>query len=210
MIYLIITTSIHNRYGAIQAEQRKKEYLYSITETLSHLPNTIQPFIVENNGQRETYLDHFSHNSKNVPVIYTNNNIYSFKNKGVNELLDIQDVIRLKKIDPNDMIIKLTGRYRVTSSDFFESVIQFQKEYDAFIKFYGSCSLQYEKYDCILGCYAIRSMYVSMFHYHQMNQYDSPEIAFATYVRRVIPKMNEIEALCIECTFSEDGRILHV
>lgn len=210
MIYLIITTSIHNRYGVIQAEQRKKEYLYSINETLRYLPNIIQPFIVENNGERATYLDHFSHNSKNVPVIYTNNNIYLFKNKGVNELLDIQDVIRLKKIDPDDIIIKLTGRYRITSSDFFVSVIQFQKEYDAFIKFYGSCSLQYEKYDCILGCYAIRSMYLSMFHYTQMNQYDSPEIAFATYVRRVIPKINEIDSLCLECIFSEDGRILNV
>jgi hypothetical protein len=210
MIYLIITTSIHNRYGSIQAEKRKEEYLRSITETLQHLPNEIQPFIVENNGERETYLDHFTHNSKKVPVIYTINNTYSFKNKGVNELLDIQDVIRLKKIDPTDIIIKLTGRYRVTTPDFFKEVIGFQKEYDAFIKFYGSCSLQYETYDCILGCYAIRSMYLSMFHYHQMNQYDSPEIAFATYVRRMIPKIKEVKNLCLECKFSEDGRILHV
>lgn len=210
MIYLIITTSIHNRYGSIQAEQRKEDYIRSITETLHHLPNEIQPLIVENNGERETYLDHFMHNSKKVPVIYTTNNTYSFKNKGVNELLDIQDVIRLKKIDPTDLIIKLTGRYRVVSPDFFEEVIEFQKEYDAFIKFYGSCSLQYETYDCILGCYAIRSMYLSMFHYNQMNQYDSPEIAFATYVRRIIQKIKEINNLCLECKFSEDGRILHV
>jgi len=210
MIYLIITTSIHNRYGSVQSEQRKEEYLFSISETLSHLPHTIQPIIVENNGQRETYLDYFTHHSTKVSVVYTTNNIHSFKNKGVNELLDIQEVIRVKNIKPDDIIIKITGRYRMLSPDFFNVVLRYQNEYDAFVKFYGSCSLQYEMYDCILGCYAMRSMYVSMFHYYQMNQYDSPEVAFATYVRRMLPRINEIENLCLECKFSEDGRVLCV
>lgn len=210
MIYLIITTSIHNRYGSIHSEQRKNEYLNAITTTLAHLPNEIQPLIVENNGQRETYLDYFIHNSILVPVIYTDNNKHSFKNKGVNELLDIQNVIRSKNIKPDDILIKITGRYRILSPDFCKLVIKYQNDYDAFIKFYGSCSLEYEKYDCILGCYAIRSMYISMYHYTKMDYYDSPEIAFATYVRRNIPKIMEIENLCLECKFSEDGRILCV
>jgi 16S rRNA A1518/A1519 N6-dimethyltransferase RsmA/KsgA/DIM1 with predicted DNA glycosylase/AP lyase activity len=35
--------------------------------------------IVENNGQRETYLDNFVHNGKKVPVLYTTNNTFGFK-----------------------------------------------------------------------------------------------------------------------------------
>ena len=50
MIYLIITTSINNKIGSNDVEQRKKNYLESITQTLSILPPDIKPIIVENNG----------------------------------------------------------------------------------------------------------------------------------------------------------------
>ena len=95
MIYIIITTSIHNRFGLIDAERRQKRYLSAIKGTLSVLPDCITPIIVENNGERETYLDYFLHGDKPVRVVYTNNNVARFNNKATNEIMDIKDVIRI-------------------------------------------------------------------------------------------------------------------
>ena len=95
MIYLILTTSINNRILTINNnEKRKEQYIEAITHTLSLLPEEIQPIIVENNGKRSTYLDNFLHFNKLVPIVYTNNNEYTFKNKGINEMLDIKEVIK--------------------------------------------------------------------------------------------------------------------
>mgnify|MGYP000971682751 FL=1 len=109
MIYLIITTSIQNRIlSSLNQEERKQQYLSSISHTLSILPKEIKPIIVENNGKRDTFLDHFKHYNQSVPVIYTDNNQYQFKNKGINELLDVKEVIEKIKIKDNDIVIKLT------------------------------------------------------------------------------------------------------
>jgi hypothetical protein len=131
MIYLIITTSIHNKSGIKNSIKRRDDYLSAIAETLTHLPNTIVPVIVENNGQRETYLDNFMHNGKAVPVIYTDNNRFEYKSKGINEALDIKEVIKQMGIGSHDMIIKLTGRYRVFSSVFFDDIIENMKSFIA-------------------------------------------------------------------------------
>jgi hypothetical protein len=81
MIYLIITTSINNKYGNINSEERKQRYLYAISETLKILPDQITPIIVENNSIRETYLDNFYHQHNKVSVCYTDNNRLPFKSK---------------------------------------------------------------------------------------------------------------------------------
>ena len=134
MIYLIITTSINNRYGAKDQTERQERYLYAINETLKVLPYEIKPIIVENNGKRETYLDNFYHNQEHLKVFYTENNKQQFKSKGANELLDIKEVIKKYNIQDDDIIIKLTGRYRVLSPKFFEYIIENTNNYkiDAF------------------------------------------------------------------------------
>jgi len=197
MIYLIITTSINNRYGIKDANERKERYLYAISETLKIVP--YKTIIVENNGTRETYLDSLQE------VCYTDNNKYSFKSKGVNELLDIKEVIKRYDIQDDDIIIKLTGRYRLLSSHFLD---QINGEYDAFVKFYGTCSLQFEQYDCILGCYAIRSKYIKL--YNPLLIDKSAEVAFARYLRFCGANVKEIQHLDVECSFAEDLRIMIV
>ena len=163
MIYLIITTSINNRFGTQDANERKERYLYAIGETLKNLPPEIKPLVVENNGKRETYLDNFYHHHRqHVKVIYTENNRQQFKSKGANELIDIKEVIEKYGIEDDDMIIKLTGRYRALSPKFFREVIENENKYDAFVKFFGTCSLKFEQYDCILGCYAMRAKYIKV------------------------------------------------
>ena len=212
MIYLIITTSIHNRYGdqATTAYQRKERYLYAISETLKILPYEIMPIIVENNGKRDTYLDNFYHGQKLVDVLYTENNILQFKSKCVNELLDIKDVISHYKIKDDDMIIKLTGRYKAISPKFFEYIIANQHGHDAFVKFFGTCSLKFELYDCILGCYAMRVKYIKLCSHYSLDSYKSAEIAFSRYSRLSGARLQEIEILDIECLFAEDSKILYV
>ena len=211
MIYLIITTSINNRYGAQEAvNERKERYLYAIKETLKILPQEITPIIVENNGKRETYLDNFYHGVNRVQILYTENNKLPFKSKGANELLDIKEVIDKCNITDDDLVIKLTGRYRALSPKFFEYVIANEHKYDAFVKFFGTCSLKFEQYDCILGYYAMRTKYIKLFNHYSIDNYQSAEIAFARYVRLSISCLKEMELLDIECCFAEDNRILIV
>lgn len=205
MIYLIITTSINNRYGTRDANERKERYLYAISETLKNLPEQIMPIIVENNGKRETYLDNL-----NIDIVYTENNKRPFKSKGINEILDIKEVINKYGIKDDDIIIKITGRYRILSPQFFNDIIENKNKYDAFVKFYGTCSLQFEEYDCILGCYAIRSKFLKLFNHLSMDNYKSAEVAFARYIKFCGAQIKEIKQLDVECSFSEDFRILVV
>jgi hypothetical protein len=206
MIYLILTTSIHNRFGIINAAKRKERYLSAIKGTLSLLPTCITPIIVENNGERETYLDYFLHGDKPVRVVYTNNNEIPFNNKATNEMMDIKDVIRICGIQGNDMIIKLTGRYRIMSSDFFTDVIQHEK-IDAFVKFYNVVTMKYEYDDCVLGCFAMRALHIQMYPHRLTDFQPSAEIAFAKYVRRCGAIIKEIEYLGIECEFADSYQL---
>lgn len=210
MIYLIITASINNKFDSIVNSQRTRRYIDAISDTLKYLPESIIPIIVENNGKRETFLDNFIHCGKPARVIYTNNNQRHFKSKGINEFLDVKEVIEQVGIQFDDIVIKLTGRYRVLSPKFFEEIVENQTMHDAFIKFFGTCSLKYEKYDCILGMYAIRAMFLKLFNPTTIDNYDSAEIGFARYARFCGAKVKELENLDLECCFSEDGRILIV
>lgn len=207
MIYLILTASLHTKRFTVNSK-REEEYISAINQTLSYLPDTIQPIIVENNGQRSTCLDHFIHHTKKVPVVYTDHNQLSFKSKGINELLDIHKVIDQMDIRANDMIIKLTGRYRVTSSLFFDIVIK--NQYDAFVKFYDVCQLTWDSNDCVLGCYAVRAFFIKGWNPYSIDNYVSAEAAFAKYIQRCGALVKEIEILGVRCHFSEDGRTLDV
>ena len=210
MIYLIITTSISNQLGVDYYKVRKDRYLYAIAETLKYVPPSVQPIIVENNGYDSTFLDNFQHAGKKVPVLYTKNNSVAANSKGVNEMMDIQAVIRRFSIQDDDIVVKLTGRYRLLSTLFLEQLLKEEKEYDAWVKFFGACSLRYENYDCILGCYAIRAKFLKLFHALSIDNYKSAEIAFARYVRFCGAKLKEVTQMDLECLFAEDNRLLQV
>ena len=210
MIYLIITTSIHNKVGKQDHHKRREQYLVAISETLKYLPKEITPIIVENNGQQETYLDYFHHFSTPVKVIYTQNNVETYKNKGVNELLDIKEVIQLMCIQDADIIIKLTGRYRVTSSVFFDDVIKNKDQVDAFVKFFNADTMEYLPSDCVLGLYALRTVFFKMLSPLSFNYDTSPECKFAKYVRFSNLRLKEIIHLGVECIFANDFRVVEL
>lgn len=204
MIYLIITTCINNKYGLKNDEIRKNNYINSISRTLSVLPPTISPIIVENSNISSSYLDDF-----NIPVVYTNNNQLKYCHKGVNELKDIKEVIRRFNIQDSDIIIKLTGRYYPFNDSFFKLVEQ-NPEKDAFVSFYNVCRLEYMKYDCVLGMYALRCKYLNQFTYSNPNY--SAEVDFARFIRNNIDenKLMSVEKLSMRCCFADDFRILDV
>ena len=216
MIYLIITTSIYNKHGLVNFEDRKNRYIESIQSTLQHVSMInsrsppegylIEPIIVENNGLRTTYLDNLG-----CPVLYTNNNILNFPHKGSNELLDIKEVIQKYNIKDDDIIIKLTGRYKLLTPYFFNMVIERSHHLEAFIKFFNVCTKKFMYDDCVLGLFAIKCKYMKLFDYNCIR---SAECEFAMYVRNIVQsnslKLMEVENLELECCFADDLRKLIV
>ena len=205
MIYLIITTSLNNKYKKHNYEKRDENYLNSIKKTLDLLPASIIPIIVENNGLNKSYLDTF-----NIKVHYTNNNHKIYHHKGVNELEDIKSVIDYYNIDDDDIVIKLTGRYFVLSDFFFKHIIDNENNYDVFMKFFNVCTEKYLDNDCVLGLYGIRCKYLKKFEYKDFSK--SPEIEFAYYVRNNINK-NKIFSyynLYLSCIFCDNLKNLIV
>jgi hypothetical protein len=201
MIYIIITTSIHNKVGIQNNIHRQKRYIESINrllELINHDSN-IKPIIVENNGFRKTYLDNL------CDICYTDNNKINVGHKGQNELLDIKEVINKYNIQDDDMIIKLTGRYKLLNSNFINLVKN--NNHDAFVKFFNVCALKYCFDDCVLGLFAIKCKYLKEFKYHFVR---SPECEFADYVRKNINNVMEVDNLYLECCFADDLRNLMV
>lgn len=206
MIYIIITTSINNKVGLKNNIHREKRYIECIEKLLELIKNDshIKPIVVENNGLCKTYLDNL-----NCEICYTNNNNLNFSNKGGNELVDIKEVINRYQIQDDDVIIKLTGRYKLLNSNFINLVKNNIDNYDAFVKFFNVCTKQYMYDDCVLGLFSIKCKYLKEFKY---NFKRSPECEFAGYIRKNINqnKIMEVKELGLECCFADDFRILNV
>jgi hypothetical protein len=202
MIYIIITTSINNKIGIKNDTHRQTKYTDSIHQLLELIKNdtSIKPIIVENNGLRHTYLDDFK-----CDIIYTNNNKFNFSHKGENELLDIKEVINHFNIQEDDIIIKITGRYKLLNLNFINVVKE--NKYDAFVKFFNVCTQTYMHNDCVLGLFAIKCKYLTKFNYKFIK---SPECEFADYIRENVNNVMEIDQLYLECCFADDLRVLTV
>lgn len=177
MIYLIITTSIIDNARGLKQDPnvRREQYLESIRAALDHLPASITPIIVENNGERQTFLDDFG-----IPVIYTTNNKTHEHHKGVNELMDIHDVIDRLKMSDQDTVIKMTGRYKILNDTFFKLVLENQS-YDCIVKFFNVVAVAYMYHDCALGLYAMKVKHLKNFKYSQFSK--SAEVEFSEYCR---------------------------
>lgn len=179
------------------------EYTESIKTSLSFVFHEIKPIIIENNGKRETFLNEFG-----VDVLYTENNKNSFKHKGINELMDIKSAISAYDIKDDDIIIKITGRYKLIDDSFFRSVLENAESCDAFIKFFNVIEEKFVRNDCVLGLFAIRCKYLKSFEYDPY--LEIPETQFAEYVRKSDCRIFEMGRLGLRCKFSDTQKILHV
>jgi len=205
MIYIIITASIHNKEGVKNNVHRQNRYIESINQLLELTKDDldIKPVIVENNGLRQTFLDDLK-----CDVCYTDNNKVDYIHKGENELLDIKEVIVRYNIKDDDIIIKLTGRYKLLNTNFI-NLVKKSKDHDAFVKFFNVCTKKYLYDDCVLGLIAIKCKYLKEFHYDFLR---SPECELADYIRKNVDKnkLIEVEHLYLECCFADDLRLLIV
>jgi hypothetical protein len=155
MIFFIVTTSLF-----IDSRIRTTQYIngiFKLKKILSnHLDvNQYEIIIVENNGERPTFLD-----SLGCKILYTNNNSLKTPNKGRKELQDIFDCIRIFNINDDDFIVKMTGRYVLTDDSEFITAVK-KNVYDCIIK-YGPYfkPVNYKMDDCITGLIGMRCVYV--------------------------------------------------
>jgi hypothetical protein len=134
------------------------------------------------------------------------------KNKGVNEWLDIKEVMEHWGMKDDDVVIKLTGRYRLLSPWFLDHVRETMDTKDAWFRFMNVCTGKEEVDDCVLGCYASRVSALRYLTWSWMNLFDSPERAMAKHIRSSVSvqRLSEMERLDVECVFSENGRVLCV
>ena len=153
---------------------------------------------------RQTFLDDF-----NCDVLYTTHNDLKFRFKSGNELADIKAVINKYNIQDDDVIIKLTGRYKLQDLSFIQLVKDNSSTYDAFIKFFNVCSRKFMHNDCVLGLFAIKCKHLKNFNYSFRR---GSEIEFTEHVRNTIEtnKIMEINQLNLECCFADNLRMLIV
>ena len=197
--YLVITASLHTKYGIRDYEHRLRTYIDSIVHTLKVLPKDVIPIIVENNGPRSTPLD-----TLGCEVLYTDNNSLQFRHKGGNELADIKDVLRHYDIQDDDLVVKLTGRYKLLSDHFFKELTE---EHDAFVKYFNVCTKEFMPgQDCVLGLIALKAKHWKKFDYAYTR---SPEVEMAVYTTRQC-QTKSLTDLDLLCCFADDHRTLHV
>jgi len=208
MIYLIITTSIIDKRNRFDINDRFVRYKECITSVLDLIRNDddIKPIIVENNNSN---CFNNCQSMWGCDIVYTNNNQYYYSHKGNNELMDIKQIINQYDIKDDDIVIKLTGRYKVLTNDFFTLVKENATNFDAFVKFFNVCTLRYYENDCVLGLLAIKCKYLKDFEYVYQK---SAEVEIAQHIRKNIQpeRIKEITRLNLECCFADDLRILQV
>lgn len=164
-VFFIVTTCLLQQ----NFEIRKKEYTDSINtliQEVSKYKNHLETYIyiVENNGTRHTFLNEFISPEIPIKVIYTNHNQIPTPNKGLKELLDYLFILKeCHEIKDNDIVVKLTGRYRIgEDSTFLNTLYNHYDKYDAFIRtgafmYPSQMKDERDQYDCLTGMFGVRS-----------------------------------------------------
>lgn len=127
-------------------EMRKEEYITTIKMLKGY---GYDPYFFEAcHPASPSFLDEYVRN-----ICYSNVNDYRLINKGVNEATSMMVGFKQFHFDDNDMIVKLTGRYRLDSRDFLQ-LIEDHPEVDAFVR----CDEGYPKPlgKVFTGAFAIR------------------------------------------------------
>jgi len=146
MIYIIQTSSLI----AKDFEKRQEQYTKGINSVIKRYENNenIKIVIVENNGNRTTFLDNFG-----VPVLYTENNKYPTNNIGAKEILDVFACINYFGIQDEDFIVKFGARYHVVDDCPFFDQLDKNIDYDCIAK-------EINERDYFTGLIGMRCKYV--------------------------------------------------
>lgn len=147
-IHIMATAAVLN----MKFEQRRDQYLHSV-EVLNNYG--IEPYIVESCVTGPTYLDECC-----AQVLYTQTNDATLTNKGINEARAIIAFFDTwgDRFNPDDIIIKMTGRYYLADDRFIRQV-EDEAEYDAFAMngFQAGATTPY--LDLYTGMFALKYRY---------------------------------------------------
>lgn len=183
------------------AERRQREYdagIRSVLQAIRFRPvEECRVILVEGNGKRETYLDAYAREDPRVEVIYTENNIkITTTNKGKKEMCDIVDVVGSHpEIGEKDMVVKMTGRYRLGQDSPFVRYL-FDDYHDALIRtgafMYPSQEVKDRcHYDCVSGLFAARAwIFQNEFPYYMkhLNDYQWMEWCSIMAIQTSLPR----------------------
>lgn len=177
MIYFIITTSLINNDDTLT---RQTQYVNGITHLKRIAENAgfiqYKLVVVENNGNRSTFLDKLcSTNDDTLSVFYTDNNYIMTTNKGTKELRDVLDVVAHYDIADDDFVVKMTGRYILCENSEFMQVVKrinvHNEDIDCVIK-YGSYlnPTDHPVNDCITGLVGMRCRFIKQIQFPKTHE----------------------------------------
>jgi len=108
-------------------EFRKQQYIDAFEALRQRGLNNV--FVVEALKKHgPTFLEDLSKN-----VFYATRNNPNLKNHGINEAVTLLEGCEHFKFEPEDIVIKFTGRHKVTS-DHLLKIVENNSEFDAFVK----------------------------------------------------------------------------
>jgi len=151
-MYVIITTNVGT------TDLRKQQYERGITSIKREMKG-VKLIIIENDGNR--YMERYR--DETCEIYYTKNNEMK-TNKGNKEIKDIQDCIKEYKINDEEFIIKITGRYIIEKGSKFLQEIN--KGYECVIM-YGSYMQpnRNNEEDCVTGLIGMKAKYIKEIKY---------------------------------------------
>jgi len=175
-------------------EQRKEEYIISFNTLCSFgYKNNIQIIECINNSE-DSFL-----NTLTEKVFYTKQN-YAYRNKGVNELLNIKFFLENFNVDDEEKIVKLTGRYNLLDNSFI-------KEFEN-----SSCDVLYKKdsvNQVFFGCLCLKKKVLTNFiNQLNFNVLESNlvciEKSFADFIYKSEYEQKVIEKINIRCNINNE------
>jgi len=122
MIHVIITTAnIPESY-----ESRKRQYIESIEACLKYADLFDSYTVLECVSDNESYLNQYH--------TFYSKEANPYPNKGLNEMNHLKAFLKQSPLADDTSIIKLSGKYIIEDSYFFEKVLEFENEYDSIFK----------------------------------------------------------------------------
>jgi hypothetical protein len=175
MLYFILTACVMD-----DSPMREQQYFAAFTALQCYLvTNSFTDYriiIVEGNGQRETYLDELG-----CDVLYTTNNSLPTQNKGYKELSDVLAVISTYKIQNDDFVVKMTGRYVVGGDSPFMAALK--GGFDCIIKYTAYLTpINHRTGDCMSGLIGMRAKYIRQIELPTENEAAEWKWAKVTYL----------------------------
>ncbi len=156
-------------------ESRKQQYLKTLNKLKSY---GYTSYVVESCQSGPTFLDTACDN-----VCYTqSNNPDYINNKGMNEAISLQIGLLQFNFNPEDMIVKLTGRYCLETDEFLK-LIQENPNADAFLRAWGEG-------DAYSGLFALKLTYFLDFLNNYINS-DQTTLAFEHALGAYITNMKK-------------------